>query len=62
MGHRAADADESAEHQQLSLREIDDLYGIEDQQQSERHERIDAPERKAVDDELAHEEIRTRSL
>ena len=60
MGHRATDADERAEHQKLALREIDDLYGVEDQEQAERDESIDAAERKAVDDKLAHEEIRNR--
>ena len=60
MRHRAADADEGAEHQQLALREIDDLHGVEDQQQAQRHERIDASERQAVDDELTHETISIR--
>ena len=60
MGHGATDADERAEHQKLALREIDDLYRIEDQEQAERDESIDAAERKPVDDKLAHEEIRIR--
>ena len=60
MRHRAADADEGAEHQQLALREIDDLHGVEDQEQAQRDEGIDASERQAVDDELAHEEISIR--
>ena len=36
------------------LREIDDLDGIEDQQQAERDQRVDASKRQAVDNELAH--------
>ena len=62
MSHRATDADEGAEHQELALREVDDLHRVEDQQQAERNKRIDASERKAVDDELTHEGISIRSL
>ena len=60
MGHGAADADKRAEHQKLALREIDDLHRVDDQEQAKRDESIDAAERKAVDDKLAHEWIRTR--
>ena len=60
MRHRATDADEGAEHQQLALREIDDLDGVEDQEQAERDESIDASERQAVDDKLTHEKISIR--
>jgi len=59
---RATDADEGAQHQQLALREVDDLHGVEDQQQAKGDESIDAPERQAVDDELAHEGISIRFL
>ena len=62
MRHGAADADESSEHQKLALREIDDLHRVEDQQQAKCDESIDAPERQAIDDELAHEAISIRSL
>src|ERR1700730_13675997 len=55
MGHRAADADEAAQHQQLALRKVDDLHGVEDQEQAECDESIDASKRQAVDDELTHE-------
>ena len=62
MRHRAADADEGTQHQQLSLREIDDLDGVEDQQQPKRHQRIDASKREAVDDELTHPEQSVQSI
>ena len=60
MGHGAADPDERAEHQELALREIDDLHRVEDQEQAKRDESINAAERKAIDDKLAHEGIRIR--
>jgi len=44
----------------LSLRKIDDLDGVENQQQAKRDKSVDAPKRKAVDDELAHEGSRIR--
>jgi hypothetical protein len=62
MRHRATDADESPEHQQLALREVDDLHRVEDQQQAQRDQSVDAPERQAIDDELAHEGISIRFL
>mgnify|MGYP003623072861 CR=1 FL=1 len=54
MRHRAGHADERAQHQELPLREIDDLHRVENQQQPERHQRVDAAERKPIDDELTH--------
>jgi hypothetical protein len=51
----------SAQHQQLSLREIDDADGVEDHEQAQRHQCVDAAERQAVDDKLAHERISIRA-
>jgi len=60
MRYGAADANERPQHQELSLRKIDDLDGVENQQQAKRDKSVDAPKRKAVDDELGHEGSRIR--
>jgi hypothetical protein len=60
MRYRAGDANEGAQHQQLSLGEVDDLYGVENQKQPKRYQRVDASERKPIDDKLAHPQISSR--
>jgi len=59
MRHRAADADEAPSIRSWPCAKLTIWHGVEDQQQTERDQRVDASKRQSVDDELTHRKLST---